>query len=231
MVKIFTKLSEAPKAAVGDRYGRLIITEKAEPKMSGEVPRRAWACACDCGKKVIVLDQALRSGMTKSCGCIAAEKAKECRHGACKNRKQSKAYRAWRDMLQRCYNPKVKSYPNYGGRGIAVVDEWRSFDSFLADMGECPDGRTLDRLDPNLGYSPSNCHWGSWADQALNKRSNNTQLITHNGLTLAPSEWAKRLGIPYSTILGRRKKGWPVALILSPATLIGRNRNGKLTTR
>ena len=222
-------MSEAQKVVVGAKYGRLTVREPASAILSGTRKRKAWRCECDCGTWSVVLDQSLRSGRTQSCGCLSAEVVTKTRHGACAGGKQSKEYMAWRDMIQRCCNPKSRSFSNYGGRGIKVCDNWKTFEGFFADMGMCPPTHSLDRFDPDKGYFKGNCHWGTWGDQALYKRTGGTQLISYQGLTLAPSEWSKRLGIPYATILSRRAKGWPVELMLSAASFIGRNKNGKLT--
>jgi hypothetical protein len=91
-------------------------------------------------------------------------------HGHARKGGQSPTYRTWRAMLQRCDYPSMNNWDWYGGRGITVCDRWRSFENFLADMGERPDGLTLDRKNPNGNYEPANCHWATWAEQMANRR-------------------------------------------------------------
>ena len=110
-------------------------------------------------------------------------------------------------MLRRCYSANQKGFQNYGGRGIAVCDEWRnSFDAFLSDMGERPDGASLDRIDTNGNYEPSNCRWATPKEQAHNRRSN--IYITHNGVTMIANDWAKHLGMARTTFFRRLQDGW-----------------------
>lgn len=217
--KIYRNLRSAPKIEVGDVYGRLTVLRRGNlVRVKDGVKKTwgAWDCSCTCGNFTNVMDQSLRSGRTESCGCLATEAstARVLRTGHCSDGGQSKTYMAWRDMLQRCRNPKNPSFHNYGGRGITVCERWSDFSNFLSDMGEAPEGLTLDRSRVNEGYSKGNCTWSSWDVQALNKRSGGTQLITHNGESLAPSAWAKKLGVCVETIRGRRQKGLTVAEIL-----------------
>ena len=114
----------------------------------------------------------------------------------------------WRSMHSRCYNSNQKSYANYGGRGICVDPSWHGsagFVQFLADMGELPEGGTLERIDNSANYGPSNCKWATRAEQAKNKR--NSRYITANGKTQVLAEWAKELGCNSAAILYRLKKG------------------------
>src|SRR5688572_5368364 len=119
---------------------------------------------------------------------------------------KSPEYSVWNQMKMRCYNPNVRGFPDYGGRGITVCDRWRdSFENFIADMGSRPSSRhTLDRVNNSLGYSPDNCQWRTYKDQQQNRRDNH--LITFNGETLCVSEWNRRLGFPVGTISQRMQK-------------------------
>jgi hypothetical protein len=118
-------------------------------------------------------------------------------------------------MKQRCHNSKAPDYERYGGRGIAVCDEWRKdFRHFLADMGIRPEGKTLERIDNSAGYSKWNCVWATPAQQASNRR--NSRYLTCAGLTLTLSQWSRKLNIGTSTIFNRLRRGWTTKQTLSP---------------
>lgn len=123
------------------------------------------------------------------------------RHGHARRGGISRTYAAWRGMIQRCENAKNPDFAQYGGRGIQVSLVWHQFDQFLADMGDAPAGRTLERRDNGWGYCKANCYWATRAEQAANTRRN--RLITKDGLTLHVAGWARRLGISPKTLLAR----------------------------
>ena len=161
----------AAKNLVGQEFGRLTVTERAGSR-SGRV---AWTCRCACGKTVEVVSHSLTSGHTTSCGCWRNERnaSTQVVHGhARRGVKPTQTYRTWQAMMTRCYNPNVKSYKDYGGRGVQVCEQWHSFANFLTDMGERPPGTTLDRKDNDRGYAPDNCRWATKAEQASNTRAN-----------------------------------------------------------
>lgn len=124
-----------------------------------------WLCLCDCGKNSIVNTLKLRKGLTISCGCIRASRLINFVHGLSN---KSKTYKTWKEMRNRCNNPNAVQYKWYGGKGIRVCKEWDDYMVFLSDMGNRPEGKTIDRLDNSLGYSRSNCRWATPKEQAEN---------------------------------------------------------------
>lgn len=123
--------------------------------------------------------------------------------------KGTPTYRSWFAMKRRCLIKDDKDYPNYGARGIDIDPRWiGSFKSFMEDMGLRPDGTTLDRIDNDLGYWPSNCRWGSQEQQNNNRRDN--RIISYNNKTMTLAQWSRVLGINYQTLRSRLDKGWPV---------------------
>lgn len=168
--------------------------------------RAQWRCACACGREVIKDGWRIRQGLTRSCGCM--RKGPAPRHGMTK----TLTHRIWCSMRERCQQPSNKSYADYGGRGIKVCDRWASFDAFLADMGPAPEKRSIERLDVNGDYEPTNCCWIPMAQQARNRRSNRHVIL--NGERMLSCDAAKTLGVSTSTIslwvLGKRNP--PVGL-------------------
>jgi hypothetical protein len=152
----------------GMKFGRLTIVNEIEKNRYG---RRRFLCLCDCGNEHHVASSELRSGNTKSCGCLHNELiAKRNRsHG----KSQSGTYTSWRAMHDRCANKNSERYAEYGGRGITVCEQWKQFETFLSDMGERPPGKkkeySLDRIDNDGNYEPKNCRWATNSQQNLNK--------------------------------------------------------------
>lgn len=129
-------------------------------------------------------------------------------HGYGSRRRRTPTYRAWESMKRRCNNPKEKNYENYGGRGIKVCRRWVKFVNFLEDMGECPDGLTLERINVNKGYSKNNCCWATRKQQVMNRRC--ARLVTYQGLTKPLEDWAKEFSLNYQTLWQRLERGWTV---------------------
>lgn len=126
--------------------------------------RPHWLCRCDCGNLDIIEGYNLRSGRSKSCGCLQKEVvSKDTRDS------DHPLYNMWTQMRNRCNNPKHKSFPSYGAKGIKVCERWNSFQNFIQDMGERPEGYTLDRKDPEQGYHPDNCRWVTLEVQLRNR--------------------------------------------------------------
>ncbi len=188
----------------GDRYGRFVVVEEVEPVLWRTKRIRRAKCKCDCGSVKTVRLGHLRSGSSTSCGCSRDGKFTTLEHGLY----ATATYISWRCMVRRCHESGSAGYRNYGGRGIKVCDRWRqSFSAFVKDMGERPDGCSLDRIDNSGDYEPGNCRWSTREIQHRNMRSNHW--ITVGDETLCLSDWARRLGTLPSTICLRLSAGWP----------------------
>ena len=163
------------KDEIGNRYSRLIVLERAGSS-PGRFRLALWICNCDCGNQIIVKGNYLRKGATRSCGCLQKEEmSKRTKkhgqsHGQGSKWQPTRSYRSWKAMRTRCTNPNHKYYYNYGGRGIKICDRWDSFENFFADMGERPEGMTMDRIDNDGNYEPSNCCWSTPKQQRKNQR-------------------------------------------------------------
>jgi len=127
----------------------------------------------------------------------------------------NKTYRAWVNMKGRCLNSKHAGFADYGGRGIGICERWMSFENFLADMGEAPEGMTLDRERVNEGYKPDNCRWATAKQQANNRRNN--IVIELEGRSQTLSAWAQEFNLPFPTVYGRFAKGYPVEKLFEVA--------------
>lgn len=164
-----------------------------------------WLCQCDCGNTSIVRGKSLIQGNTKSCGCLVYE-SRNVKHGM----KKTRLYRIWSGMKSRCYTPSNPAYNRYGGRGISICQEWKSdFNAFYewAKNNEYSENLSIDRIDVNGNYDPSNCRWSTPQQQSDNKRNN--ILITIDGITLDVQQWCDKIGIKRSTVNTRvRMCGW-----------------------
>lgn len=195
----------AYKDLTGQVFSRLTVLKYLCSKNNHAV----FLCRCGCGANTEVKGIKLRSGATKSCGCLKKSGALRRVHGY----KGSRIYRIWVSMRFRCNNKNDKGYPNYGGRGIRVCKRWNTFTNFLEDMGEPPEGLSLDRINVDGNYEPSNCRWATADTQANNARSNIK--ISFNGITMNASQWARLIGIDRRLLVSRYRKGWPLKDVLS----------------
>ena len=166
-----------------------------------------WKCICVCGKTSFVNTKNLRTGNTRSCGCLKLEATTT--HGMTK----TKIFRIWSGMRTRCLNKNSESYFRYGGRGITIDPSWDTFAQFYLDMGDPPKGLSLDRKDNNKAYSKSNCRWATSTTQAINRRS--TRFITYKNKTLSISDWARTIGIRIDTLHYRFNHGWSIEKALT----------------
>lgn len=158
----------------------------------------SWNCLCACGTSCIVPTPSLRSGNTKSCGCLQKEGPIPL-HGDSK----TALHGIWRGMLKRCNDP---TDMRYGGRGIKVDPRWESYVQFKADMGERPPGKTLERMNNSKGYSVDNCCWATPKEQANNTRR--SLVLTVGSVSKTLTQWAEDLGVPYKRLYKRWRLGW-----------------------
>mgnify|MGYP001570879974 CR=1 FL=1 len=204
----------------GRRFGRLLVQSRYG---SGVHKCATWTCCCDCGSVKTISSGALLSGKTQSCGCLWKERVRKrlTKHGCATGGKLTREYLSWTNMKQRCSNKNNPSFNNYGGRGIKVCARWKDFRSFLADMGVCPPGFTIERIRVDDGYRKGNCLWVPRPQQNLNKTNN--RLLTFQGETKAAAIWADELEISKPVLYQRIHRGWSDERALSQPTIITKN--------
>ena len=197
-----------------DLTDKVINRWKVFARGGADKHRRAlWFCVCECGTFRLVMASSLANDTSKSCGCLNREMSsqKNTRHG------QSFApeYRVWGGMIERTTNPNHISYKNYGGRGIGLSDEFRTFEGFYAALGPRPSSKhTLERKSNSESYSASNCIWATRREQGNNRRNN--RLITFNGSTQTLSQWSREIGVHKNTLASRiDKRGWTIEKALT----------------
>lgn len=198
---------------INQKYGKLFVVQKSNFSKKNNI---MWDCLCDCGNKTKVSTANLNSGRVRSCGCLKSEKLSK--RNITHNQRHSHLYEVWKSMKQRCYNPKLKSYKNYGGRGIKICEPWyNDFQAFYdwayangystKEQQNETKKLTIDRIDNNGNYTPDNCRWVTRKQQASNLRT--TKLVTIKGETKCVADWCREYNIHRSTYDTRIRKGMP----------------------
>lgn len=195
---------------IGKKFGRLTVIKRVENTKNNKTQ---WLCKCDCGNYIKVQSYLLTHNYTKSCGCIAIEKLKKrsITHGLSK----SKIYAVYCTIKARCNNPNNNVYQYYGAKGVKLCSEWLNFENFYnwAINNGYKEGLSIDRINVNGDYEPSNCRWATKEEQS-NNRSNN-HLITYNNQIHTISEWSKITGLTKSAIQYRLSKKWDIEKIFT----------------
>jgi len=191
----------------GESFGEWAVVKRSFPN-NKKGNDAHWKCQCSCGTIRIINGASLRRGDTRSCGCLT-------QHGDSQPKNSSRTYLAWGNMKSRCLNANSPHYDKYGGRGIKICGRWtNSYKNFRQDMGTCPEGLTLERINNNKGYGPNNCKWGTRKEQSNNTRNN--RLVAYSGKTQCVQAWADELNINYSTLSARLNYlRWPIGKALT----------------
>lgn len=202
----FIILPSSAKDITGERFGKLVALGPVKREIGKHI---TWLCQCDCGNTTQVRSSSLRSGVTLSCGCL---------HGENHNKSHDSLYRQWVGVIQRCTNPNSQNYHHYGGRGIRVCHEWlTSFAAYYAHVSRLPNyaapGHTLDRIDNDGDYEPSNVRWSTHNEQARNTRRNH--LITYRNKTQCLMDWATEFDLTFDQLRNRLRRGWPIERALT----------------
>lgn len=201
----------------GMRYGRLLVLGKGENyiRPNGQYGSTTWRCQCQCGNVVSVTSTRLATGATTSCGCWFREQLGNRRrtHGLSK----TPEYKIWKGMKNRCFNQNDPGYLKYGARGISVDPVWMDFERFYRDMGPRPSpDYSIDRIDNNGNYEPSNCRWASRTEQMSNRQ--NTTWVTYQGRRMSVPELSRLSGLSIDVLHVRIKRGWPEDQLLTPVS-------------
>jgi hypothetical protein len=187
------------------KFGRLTVIKPVI-----ELGKRKWVCKCECGSERTVYSQSLKSGLTKSCGCLRSESSSKrfTTHG----KRQLPEYAVWNMMIQRCENARNASFIRYGGRGICVCLPWHDFSIFYADMGPRPsEWHTIERINNDGDYTPVNCVWALKTRQANNRRSSRYIEFRGRRMTLRQIFEETNCGIKFDTLRSRVfEKGWTI---------------------
>lgn len=211
---------------VGKKFGRLLVIEKTDKRdITGGV---VWKCKCDCGNITFTTSHSLTTSHCRSCGCYKIDFNREqgktnfTKHGM----KHTRLYNTWCNIKQRCYGIDCKNYKNYGARGIKVCDEWLNdfmcFYNWAMDNGYNNE-LTIDRVDVNGNYEPSNCRWATMTEQANNKTTNH--YVLYKGAKMTVKQLSDKYGIAYRTLLCRINRGWDVEKAVN-TPIKGSDKNG-----
>lgn len=179
-----------PVDMLGKRFSRLVVERR-----NGSTPKKEfrWLCKCDCGNETTATGGELRRGNVQSCGCLSRDV--HTTHGHNKRGERSRTYSIWSAMKTRATNLNIPSAKDYSLRGIGICARWKDYANFLADMGEAPDGMSIDRINPDLGYSPQNCRWATASEQAQNTRASKLDAASVRSIRNLASE-----GVPRRTL-------------------------------
>lgn len=189
----------------GKKFNRLTVIKRAENSRDNKAQ---WECVCTCGNITTVRATCLKSGSTKSCGCLNKERSKTFGGITTHGMSNTPEYDSWEHIVQRCANPKNDCFKNYGARGITICNEWlNDFMAFYNHIGPKPSkNHSVDRIDNNSGYKPGNVRWATPREQSNNSRNN--RKITIRGWTLTVAQWARFAGIKQATLWYRLRAGW-----------------------
>lgn len=176
------------------KYGSLTVLSEEPAKNRGTY----WRCRCDCGNTVVKKTKMLRHERHPNCGCLTKQLQSINNSQATHRLSKSPTYQSWCMMKSRCNNPNYTHFKYYGARGITYCERWESYENFMEDMGERPKGYTLDRIDSEGNYTPSNCKWSTRENQADNRRNN--VYLTYDNRTMYIKDWALVLGVKRSQI-------------------------------
>lgn len=185
---------------IGKKINRLTILANTYIKRPNGDKVLGYTCKCDCGIIKDIGKYIVLNGEAKSCGCFNKERC--LRHGMY----GTPIYHCWEAIKQRCLNPKCKSFPSYGGRGINLDKKWLTFEGFYEDMGDIPNGKTIDRINNDGNYCKENCKWSTDQEQMNNRRV--CKYLTYNGKTQSVSNWARELNINRHRLYSRLRLGW-----------------------
>ena len=197
---------------IGKKFGRLLVLEETDKRSSNQTV--IWKCKCDCGNIVYIDTSRLTSGNTKSCGCLSIESSKvpkTIKHGDCNvNSEFHRLYYIWKGMRSRCNNKKGQKYKDYGGRGISVCEEWNEYINFKnwALSNGYRNNLTIDRINVDGNYEPSNCRWSDSITQMNNMRTNTH--IEYNNETYTIAELARKYNLKQGTLIKRLNLGWNI---------------------
>jgi len=192
----------------GRRFGRLVVFATSKKRKAGNV---YWRCRCDCGIVKAIAYNPLKCGWARSCGCLRREyiSRKNFRHGLSK----TNIYKIWLGMRDRCVNPNSNRFDRYGGRGIKVCRRWNNFKNFLKDMGSRPSGYSIERINNDKSYSPSNCRWATTSEQMRNYSRN--VILRMGGKRQCVADWADELKVTRWMLYSRLHNGWSVKRTLT----------------